>query len=65
MYLNEMFKGGVIKIDVECICEEVKVYVREKKIKKFYLVKKKKKIKKFIKFFFKCWCVLYYFNGFW
>lgn len=63
VYSNEMFKGGVTKIDVERIREEAKVHAREKKTKKPYLAKKKKKTKKPIKPSSKCWCVLYYPNG--
>lgn len=41
VYSNEMFKGGVTKIDVERMREEAKVHAREKKTKKPYLAKKK------------------------
>lgn len=42
VYSNEMFKGGVTKIDVERMREEAKVHAREKKTKKPYLAKKRK-----------------------
>ncbi|KAF3533012.1 hypothetical protein DY000_02041777 [Brassica cretica] len=41
VYSNEMFKGGVTKIDVERMREEAKVHAREKKTKKPYLAKQR------------------------